>query len=146
MKKFKKQITLVTFNRFFNPTTYLICSSTILSNSHIFISNYAFKYLYTYVLPKNFLNSLVLNFKILKYTNNFIGLLQFKNKQEIYSYYTALSVLNKLKIGFIKYKNLYFVNHNSVVKYLNTYFLVSELRFTFLNFIYIFYKMINQFK
>jgi hypothetical protein len=144
MKKLKKQITLVTFNRFFNPSTYLICSSTILSKQHTFISNYALKYLYLYVLPKNFLNCLILNHKILEYINNFIGLLQFKNKKDIYFYYMSLEVLDKLKIGFIKYKNLYLVCHNSVIKYLNIYFLVRELRFTVLNYNYKFYMMIKQ--
>lgn len=144
MKKFKKQITLVTFTRFFNPTTYLLCSSSILSKNQIFISNYAFKYLYMYVLPKNFLNSRTLNSKLSGYTNNFLGIIQFKNKKDIYSYYMTLDGLNKLKLGFIKYKSLYFVGNSSIFQYLDTSFLVYSLNFTLLNYIYKFYIIIKQ--
>lgn len=140
MKKFKKQITLVTFNRFFNPTTYLLCSSNILSKNQIFISNYTFKYLYTHVLPKNFLN----NSKLSGYLNNFLGIIPFMNKKDIYSYYITLEDLNKLKIGFIKYKNLYLVGNSSVLSFLNIYQLVCALNFTLLNYISKFYIMIKQ--
>lgn len=144
MKKFKKQITLVTFNRFFTPTTFLLCSSHLLCKNQIFISNYSFKYLYKYLLPKNFLNSVILNSKLVGFTNNFLSLNLFRNKQDLYLYYNSLDNLNKLKIGFVKYQNLYLIDSNSSLKYLDIYFFMHKLNFILLNYMYRFFLMFKQ--
>lgn len=146
MKKFKKQITLVTFNRFFNPTTYLLCSSNLLLKPHIYISNYVFKSLYLYRLPKNFINSIIIDSKLVGFTNNFLRLTQFKTKKDLFSSYNSLDNLNKLKISFIKYQNLYLIGSNSSIRYLDLYFFISKLNYIFSNYMYKLFLMIKQTK
>lgn len=137
MKKLKKQISVITFTRLLKLNTYIICSSNLLSiKKKSFISNYIFKTLYFNLFPTNFLNSTVVESNLHGFINNFLVFSKFATQKKINVYYNNLELVDKFKISFIKYKNLYFINdYSTFLKYFNVYSFVKELNSLLLNYV-----------
>lgn len=147
MKKLKKQISLVSFQRLLKNNSYIVCSSNSLPIKKKFISNYIFKHLYIRLFPTNFINSSILNSKLTGFTNNFLVFSVFNTKNHLLLFYKKLEILSKSKIAFIKINNLYFrTTNNFFLKTLNINVMLLDLNWllNFLSSLFLIIKHINR--
>lgn len=131
LKKFKKKIETVLFNRICNEKKYIIFSSNIKNSLSSFNS---------YNILNYSLNNSLQTFLARPLINNFLKSSFFNNVNDLNFFLKNLKV-NTNTIYFVKFKNLYIFNTGSDFKLrfdninINFYTFVSRLQKLFLNWI-----------
>lgn len=131
LKKFKKKIETVLFNRICNEKKYIVFSSNIKNNLSSFNSYNILNYSLNNSLQTSLARPLINNFLKSSFFSNINGLNFFLKNLKV----------NTNTVYFIKFKNLYIFNTNFDFKFkfdninINYYTFVARLQKLFLNWI-----------